>query len=122
MEKQTAIRITDDKSWLQSLLNTIYEQRDRALKAEAELRKCYKDIQALTAERTDARSMLADAEIRNGVLERRLNKLMRMYVEMAVGQCDEECYALDDDVKVSLWQCKACWRERAVKQLEEVQP
>lgn len=108
MEKQTAIRITDDMSHLQFLLNTIGEQRDRALKAEAELRRFYKNLGQLTVEHIDLKSMLADAGVRVEVLQKRLDKLVAILNERRIG-CPpgrEESSKWCD-----LFLCDECWKD-----------
>lgn len=79
--------------------------RDRALKAEDEVQRCYKDLQELTAERDDLKAMLADAGIRNAVLDKRLD---RMLEEDITPDCPP-CYA-DQPVGCSR-ECKDCWRD-----------
>lgn len=129
MEKQTAIRITDDMSHLQFLLDTIGKQRDRALKAEAEVRKLNKDMQELLAERTDLKVMLADAGLRNAVLQKRLYAALDMYAERAAGcpslsleairACEVRIASCGDVTKQD---CMKCWRDYALTRLKEVQP
>lgn len=122
-KRQAELGITDDMSHLQFLLNTIGEQKDRALKAETELRRCYKDLEQLTAERTDLKAMLADAGIRNAVLAKRLSRLLGMYADIALGQCGKDCELMGDDVMANISQCKVCLRDEAIGRLEqEVQP
>lgn len=101
----------------------------RALKAEAELRKCYKDIEELTAERDDQKQMLADAGIRNGVLEARLDNLLGMYAAIMANETNDcpklattsACGVLRGVPGPTSHYCLRCWRDYAVRQLEEVQ-
>ena len=94
----------------------LWEEQDRARKAEAELRKCYKDLEELTGERNALKAMLADAEARNAVLQRRLYAALDMYAERAAGCPFASCG------DVTKQDCMKCWRDYALMKLKEVQP
>lgn len=81
--------------------------RKRAVTAELELRKCYKDVEQLTAERNDLQAQVSDAGIRNAVLEKRLERLLH---EIEDSRCPTAPPAVGciPDVHEP---CYDCWRE-----------
>lgn len=78
---------------------------DRAQRAETELHRCYKDIEQLTAERRDLKTMLADAGIRNAVLEKRLNYTTELLAQL--GNCPS-VEPVQGCINVP---CGVCWHE-----------
>lgn len=93
---------------------------DRALKAEAELRRCYKDMEELTAERNDLKSILTDAGLRNAVLQRRVDRLIDVlyldHEQLPEGYCETPPDGVDCELA---YECRKCWREWLE---QEVQP
>lgn len=79
--------------------------RNRALKADLELRRCYKDLEQLTAECADLKSMLADAGVRNDVLQKRLGVVVTVLVEA------KECPTKGHYQCAGYGSCEDCWRE-----------
>lgn len=94
--------------------------RDRAEKADAELRKCYKDIEQLTAERNDLKTMLADAGVRNAVLEKRIDRLLDVIHDDCECESFEVCsnHVSGADCATG-YDCKKCWHDWLE---QEVQP
>lgn len=93
------------------ILRCVDKLLGRAQRAEAEVRKLTKDLQELLAERRDLKAMLADAGIRNAVLEKRVDKLLceleqdgePLACPLARGwKCPQR------DRKLT---CSECWRE-----------
>lgn len=77
----------------------------RARKAESEVRKLTKDMQELLAERRDLKTMLADAGIRNAVLEKRLNYTTELLAQL--GNCPS-VEPVQGCINVP---CGVCWHE-----------
>lgn len=110
-----------------ALLFSLWRKAEnRVLKAEAELHKCYTDLQELTAERTDQKTMLADAGVRNAVLEKRLKELLDMSL---MGGWGVDCPSYERKKacrrrgveKATADVCEKCWRNYAFEKLEAVQ-
>ncbi len=111
------------------------EWQARAQRAEAEVGKLTMDMQELLAENTDQKAMLADAGIRNGVLAKRLDKLLDMYAKYGSTNADcvqdedwsledgrQACVLLNNHEPVITLDCECCWRTRLSDYLrQEVQ-
>lgn len=82
-----------------------------------------KRIHGLEQERNDLKAMLADAGVRNTVLQARLDRLLDLYGEdMAEeGGCAEDMLETCNS-EYDGEECAKCWRNHAVTKLEEVQP
>ena len=99
--------------------------RDRAEKADAELRKCYKDLEQLTAKNNDLRAQVADARIRNDVLQRRLDKLLERFAGVMIETRNstwERRWCPNKEHQVScdeFTNCTKCWISYLAQKLEQ---
>lgn len=102
------------------------EWQARAQRAEAEVGKLTMDMQELLAENNDQKAMLADAGVRNAVLEKRLKELLDMSL---MGGWGVDCPSYERKKacrrrgveKATADVCEKCWRNYAFEKLEAVQ-
>lgn len=100
--------------WTDEQIRACAAMQTRALKAENEVQRLTNDMQELLAERNDLKAMLADAGVRNAVLEKRGNVLLKVLAENtenSAGICPSS-FCLEND-------CYECWRDWLER---EVQP
>lgn len=81
--------------------------RKRAVTAELELRRCYKDIEELTAECNDIQAQLGDAKIRNAVLEKRLEAACEHFSNM--DSCPPD--VAPPPMGCEAYLCRLCWAD-----------
>ncbi len=92
------------------------EVRERARRAEREVRKLTADMQELLAERRDLKAMLADAGIRNEVLTKRLKTVVRWFTMQQGRRCPSKAYQAQCDAYEG---CHDCWASHVTQRLSQ---